>query len=368
MPSGPLGVAIIGSGIFVESQHKPACLQDPSLLTLKAIYSRRKTAVEAIIANETVPIDVYSDDSEPGNHFEDLLKRTDIDFVIIALPIPVQPEFIKKVLLAGKHVLSEKPVAKDLATANELIRWKKAHAPKPIWSVAENFRYWTAFDYAEEKVKDLGKVQAFHVEVLQFVAPGGKYYETAWRKAPSYQGGFCLDAGVHFTAALRRLVGEDQIASLSAFTNLSQSHLTPIDTITATIKLKSGACGTFSMSHGTPAAKVFEWYIVCEQGTVKVSDGPNVFVKPLEMPEEWVEFGGDKNEWSGVKKEVRVFAESVRNGEGAQGLSPENAVADLEIIEKMIQSGEQGGKPLEINGGIEPTSILGDVVDMIKNT
>ncbi|KAF3314890.1 hypothetical protein TWF173_004416 [Orbilia oligospora] len=348
----PIGVAILGSGIFVESQHKPACLQDPELLTLKAIYSRRKTSVESIIANETIPIDVYSDDSEPGNNLDDLLKRSDISFVIIALPIPHQPEFIKKALSAGKHVLSEKPVAKDLATANELIRWKKANAPDLIWSVAENFRYWPAFDYAEEKVKSLGKVLAFHVEVLQLVAPGGKYF----------------DAGVHFTAALRRLVGEDQIASLSAFTNLAQPHLPPIDTIMSTIKLKSGVCGTFAMSHGTPATKVFEWFIVCEQGTVKVSDGPKVVVKQLEMPEEWTEFGGDRNEWSGVKKEVRVFVESVKNGKGVEGLSPENALADLEMIEKMIQSGEQGGRPFEITGGIEPTSILGDVVDMIKNS
>ncbi|EGX53811.1 hypothetical protein AOL_s00004g470 [Orbilia oligospora ATCC 24927] len=364
----PIGVAILGSGIFVESQHKPACLQDPELLTLKAIYSRRKTSVESIIANETIPIDVYSDDSEPGNNLDDLLKRSDIAFVIIALPIPHQPEFIKKALSAGKHVLSEKPVAKDLATANELIRWKKTNAPDLIWSVAENFRYWPAFDYAEEKVKSLGKVLAFHVEVLQLVAPGGKYFETAWRKVPTYQGGFCLDAGVHFTAALRRLVGEDQIASLSAFTNLAQPHLPPIDTIMSTIKLKSGVCGTFAMSHGTPATKVFEWFIVCEQGTVKVSDGPKVVVKQLEMPEEWTEFGGDRNEWSGVKKEVRVFVESVKNGKGVEGLSPENALADLEMIEKMIQSGEQGGRPFEITGGIEPTSILGDVVDMIKNS
>ena len=67
-----------------RSQHKPACLQDPELLTLKAIYSRRKTSVESIIANETVPIDVYSDDSEPGRNLDDLLRRSDIDFVIIA--------------------------------------------------------------------------------------------------------------------------------------------------------------------------------------------------------------------------------------------------------------------------------------------
>ena len=39
------------------------------------------------------------------------------------LPILVQPDFIKKALSAGKHVLAEKPIAKDVATATELLDW-----------------------------------------------------------------------------------------------------------------------------------------------------------------------------------------------------------------------------------------------------
>ncbi|KAK6350154.1 hypothetical protein TWF696_006398 [Orbilia brochopaga] len=358
----PVGVAIIGSGIFVESRHKPAALQDPNLLSLKAIYSRRKTSVEAVLVNETVDVDIYSDDSGPDKTYDDLLKREDIEFVIIALPIIQQPEFIKKALLAGKHVLSEKPVAKDLATANELIRWKAKHAPTPIWSVAENFRYWRTFEFAAAQVRSLGRILAFHVDVMQFVAPGGKYFETAWRKVPEFQGGFCLDGGVHFTAALRMLVGPDTISHLTAFTKLNQPHLAPIDTITAAIQLKSGACGTFVMSHGTPSAKTFEWKVVCEGGSVRVMDGQKVEVKEVDMPPVLTDFS-DNEDWSGVKAEVRAFAEAVRRGFGNDEQTPENAVADLELIEKMIKSGEQGGNPFKIDGGMEHTSILGDIVE-----
>ncbi|EWC48565.1 hypothetical protein DRE_01787 [Drechslerella stenobrocha 248] len=358
----PVGVAIIGSGIFVESRQKPACLQDPALLSLKAIYSRRKVSVEAIIANDTIPIDVYSDDSGDGRTYDDLLKREDVEFVIIALPILQQPAFIQKALLAGKHVLSEKPVGKDLAAANELIRWKRKHAPTPIWSVAENFRYWKTFKFAAQQVSELGRLLTFTVDVMQFIAPGGKYVNTEWRKVPQYQGGFCLDAGVHFTAALRMLIGNDEASRVSAFTSLNQPHLPPIDTVMATVMLKSGACGTFSMSHGTPSAKTFDWGIVCEGGTVRVADGQKVIVKKVDMPEVVSDFS-DNEDWSGVKAEVRAFAEAVRKGVGNEDQSPEMAVADLELIEKMIKSGEQSGAPFEITGGIEPTSILGDIVE-----
>lgn len=51
---------------------------------------------------------LYSEDSEEGKSLDDLLARSDIKAVTIALPIKNQPEYIKKALLAGKHVLSEK--------------------------------------------------------------------------------------------------------------------------------------------------------------------------------------------------------------------------------------------------------------------
>ncbi|KAF3930742.1 hypothetical protein ABW19_dt0210189 [Dactylella cylindrospora] len=344
----PIGVAILGSGIFVKKEHKPACLQDAELLSLKAIYSRSKASVEATIAGDTAPVDIYSDDSGEGKGIDDLLKRDDIDFVIVALPILLQPAFIKKALLAGKHVLSEKPVAKDLADANELIKWKKENAPGPIWSVAENFRYMPTFEYAKQQLEGFGRILTFHVEALQYVAPGGDYIETAWRKIPQYQGGFCLDGGVHFTAGLRKLVGADQISQLASFTNLAHPHLLPIDTITSTIKLKSGACGTFALSFGSTSHKQFEWLIVCEGGSVKVGEGGKVTVKKVGEEEVVKEFGWN----SGVKGEVKAFAEAVARSKGNEIQSPELAVGDLEMIEKMLKSGEEGGKPLEITGGL----------------
>jgi predicted dehydrogenase len=51
---------------------------------------------------------LYSEDSGEGKSLDDLFARSDIKAVTIALPIKNQPEYIRKALLAGKHVLSEK--------------------------------------------------------------------------------------------------------------------------------------------------------------------------------------------------------------------------------------------------------------------
>lgn len=90
----------------------------------------------------------------------------------------MQPDFIKRSLLAGKHVLSEKPIAKDIATARELLQWYQANIDprKVFWAVGENFRYMTKFIFAAEQVQKLGQVRNFRVDVQNFVKPDNKYF------------------------------------------------------------------------------------------------------------------------------------------------------------------------------------------------
>jgi predicted dehydrogenase len=49
----------------------------------------------------------------------------------------------------------------------------------------------------------LGPVLYYNVSVVNNVALGIKYHATEWRAVPDYQGGFLLDGGVHFAAAIR---------------------------------------------------------------------------------------------------------------------------------------------------------------------
>ena len=167
-------------------------------LDLKAIYSRSLKSAQDLASN-TTDIDLYSEDSGAGRSYADLLNRPDISAVIIgyvnpgltkhlfiilkltiihSLPILVQPDFIRQALLAGKHVLSEKPIAKDVATARELLSWYKNNidASKVFWAVGENFRYLTKFLFAAEQVRQMGQVRNFRVNVHSLVKQDNKYY------------------------------------------------------------------------------------------------------------------------------------------------------------------------------------------------
>jgi predicted dehydrogenase len=260
-------------------------------------------------------------------------------------------------LKAGRHVLSEKPVAENLKSAERLVKYNtQIDRSKVTWGVAENYRFLATYSYASQEVQKMGKILGFKVEMATFVKPGDKYFgtqrspvypyalrwafvlnfivETDWRKKPTHQGGFLLDGGVHFVAGIRYLLGSSAAPkSVSAYTALLQPHLPPIDTVYSIWLTKSGVPGTFSMSFGTTFSGL-TFNVACKKGVVTVS-GKTVTVKETDKEPTEKQF---PEQGSGVKPEVAAWAESLVAGKPDPRQSPEEALADLEILEKMLNS------------------------------
>ena len=55
-----------------------------------------------------------------------------------------------------------------------------------------------------------------------------------------------------------------------------------------------------------------------------------------------------EDERSGVPPEIRYWGEALAAGKSNESQSPEEALADLEIIEACLQSGEQDGKAIQL--------------------
>lgn len=115
-----------------------------------------------------------------------LLAREDVQAVIVVLPINNQPAIIRQCIKAGKHVLSEKPIARDVKEALELIKWYEGYSSpnKPIWGVAENWRYLEAHVKAVEVLKDMrlagGKMVTFRSDAYTYMSKKNEYYHTEW--------------------------------------------------------------------------------------------------------------------------------------------------------------------------------------------
>jgi len=245
--------------------------------------------------------------------------------------------------------LSEKPIAADIQRAEQLIAYSKSEKVKggATWGVAENFRFLDSFEYGRKEVEKLGRILGFRIKMFANVKKGGKYFETPWRKKPEYQGGFLLDGGVHFVAGTRALLGDDYATALTAYSTLLQEHLPPVDTVNSVWQTKSGISGTFSVSFGTTLSGG-EYTIACEKGSVTIIQD-RVIVRQGEESEgksTEVNFADNlHNAGSGVKPEVQAWAESIEAGRPNPKQAPEQALADLEILEKMLKSGEANGQP-----------------------
>ncbi|KAL2760945.1 hypothetical protein ACRALDRAFT_2096640 [Sodiomyces alcalophilus JCM 7366] len=347
------GIALLGAGIFAREEHLPAIEATPSL-TLKAIYSRSEKSASLLATSASKPVDIYYDAPAStaaaggdDRSLDALLRRDDIAAVVVCLPILAQPAVIRKALEAGKHVLSEKPIAKDVASARELVDWYNAAAKRPVWAVAENFRFWPAIINAAERIAEVGgSLVTFNLEMFSLVKDENQYYNTAWRKTPEYQGGFLLDGGVHFVAALRAMLaaaGGEEVTQLTARTALLQPRLPPVDTVYGVLTTRGGVSGTASISFGIEFKAGFHCQVVTTEGSVTMTPSEVTVVRRGDdggaQVVEKTQFGRD----SGVKAETEAFAASIALGEVDARQTPQEALKDLQILEGLLESGAAGG-------------------------
>lgn len=148
-------------------------------------------------------------------------------------------------------------------------------------------------------------------------------------------------------AGTRLLLGDEaKPVALSAFTTLLREHLPPVDTVNSIWQTSSGISGTFSVSFGTTLSGS-EYVIACEKGSVAVRRSTITVIDGLEKDGKITETSFD-SEGSGVKQEVKAWAEALVKGSVNEGQTPEQAMADLEILEAMLNSGKAAGKTVEL--------------------
>lgn len=326
----PIRIAILGSGLFVRDAHLPALHTLPDAFEPVAIYSRNAETAQALAASLPGKVEVYTD-------LAALLARTDIEAVDVVLPINDQPSAVTAALQAGKHVISEKPVAPDVRTGRQLLHTASeltAHSGK-IWSVAENWRYEPAYHAAAEAISQgvIGQPLQLNWATSSAVTPQNKYYHTAWRRDNTFPGGFLLDGGVHNIAVMRVVLGE--IESVSAFVTQVRPDLPPADTLSATFRFDSGAFGTWTVSFAAGLPWETPMQILGTSGALRISN------RQLEV------FSGDPAQphsqpfaINNVEAELADFARVIHGAPLHN--TPEQALQDVAVIEAMLESARTG--------------------------
>ena len=180
--------------LSLQTAHLPAIAALGSAAPpLKAIYSRSEKSSRALaeaavqVLNLKTPPSVYHDE-DPSVNLDVLLGRKDITIVTIALPITAQPNFVLKSLSAGKHVLSEKPIAPDVKKGLELIdTYHQLYKNKgQVWRVAENYEAEAGYRAAAAAIRSnkIGRVIFFKTLAEMKMDIDSKWNKVPWRTVP----------------------------------------------------------------------------------------------------------------------------------------------------------------------------------------
>lgn len=324
----PIRVALIGAGVFAQDAHVPSLLRHPDRFEIVAVYSRTQASAAALAEQIPQDVDLYTD-------LDALLARRDIEAVDIVLPINVQAGMIPAALAAGKHVLSEKPIAPDIMTARQLLSTYATRQASAVWMVGENWRYEDAYIRAAALIQEgaIGTpVTSAWISYTSF-SPQSKYYHTTWRRDGSVPGGFLLDGGVHHIAAMRMVLGE--ITAVTATARQVSPDLKPLDTLSASVSFDNGVLGTYLVTYAAGAGWTPSFDIVGTEGTLRVQRRQIELTRGEET--EQIDVDG----YNGVEWELVAFADAIRHG-SAHRNTPEAGLRDLAVIEAMLQAAKTG--------------------------
>jgi len=141
-----------------------------------------------------------------GSDWREPLARADIDAVIVATPPDVQAHIVRDAITAGKHVLVEKPAARN---AQELAGLPQLAAQYGVCvRVGFNHRYHRAFQQAR-RVFDSGVLGPLMYLRARYGHGGRAGYASEWRAQPQRSGGGeLIDQGVHLIDLARWFLGE----------------------------------------------------------------------------------------------------------------------------------------------------------------
>lgn len=107
----PIGVAIIGCGGIALQNHLPGLALCPDVKVV-ALCDNNAACLEA--ARQQTGVNVTATD------YHELVKRDDVNAVIIATPNITHPPIAHAAIAAGKHVMCEKPLALNHADAKTM--------------------------------------------------------------------------------------------------------------------------------------------------------------------------------------------------------------------------------------------------------
>ncbi|MEO0383578.1 MAG: Gfo/Idh/MocA family oxidoreductase [Pseudomonadota bacterium] len=214
-----------------------AAIKASSKVVLKGVAARRPESAQAFAAKH---------DAQAYADVRDIAADPEIDFAIIVTPPNARAELIKPLAKAGKPILLEKPVARDGAEAEAVVKLCEDAGVK--LGIVFQHRMREASKKASELVtsRSLGALGVAEINVPWWREQA--YYDEPGRGTYARDGGGVLiSQAIHTLDLALSLTGP--VASVQAMTATSRFHtMESEDFATAGLRLTNGAIGSLVAS------------------------------------------------------------------------------------------------------------------------
>ena len=294
-----------------------------------AVASRDLARAEAFAAEHGIP--------RAHGSYEALLDDAEVDAVYVPLPNALHVPWSIRALEAGRHVLSEKPLARrpaDVEAAFDAAeRAGRVLMEGMMWRLHP--RVEALGRLAREAVGEPRTVRA----TFRFTLPDGPDV----RRDPELDGGALMDVGCYCVSALRLLCGEPERVSAEAVTGP-----TGIDErVVATLRFPGDVLGTLDCAMDAPQHASLE--LAGTAGRLLVADPwPVPGHVTIERPDDVADsdaLAGDAS-LDPFVVELQEFGDAVREGREPR-LGRADAVAQARVLEALRRSADTG-EPVDL--------------------
>lgn len=279
-------------------------------------------------------------------NFDEIKNNKDIDLVYVVLPNGLHKEFVIRSAKAGKHVITEKPMAVTVKDCDEMI---KACNDANV-QLAMGYRL--HYEPYHLEIKRLGQNKVFGQIRFIEASLGYKTYDTInkvkvdkkdrneWRLTKALGGGPLMDLGIYCIQSARYVLGEEPIAVTAQFgtVNDKDRFSETEESISWQMEFPSGAVANCNTSCGF---YVDRFYASADEGFFEMSPalsyGPFVG-KTSEKELKFPVINQQKTQLDGICK---VLAENKKLPDHITG---EEGKKDIKVINAIYKAAKEGKK------------------------
>ena len=254
----PIRFALVGCG-RISANHVEALRQHAGRAELVAVCDNRPEALAAAVARTG---------AAGFDSLDALLAGSDADVVVLATPSGLHPRQAMRAAQAGRHVLTEKPMATKWDEGMQMVRTCREAGVK-LFVVKQN-RLNPTLQLLKAAV-DGGRFGAIYLSTVNvfWTRPQSYYDDARWRGRWDLDGGAFLNQASHYVDMVDWLVGP--VDSVHAYTATLARDIEAEDTGVMSVRLRHGGLGSINVTMLTyPKNLEGSITLIGEKGTVRI--------------------------------------------------------------------------------------------------